>query len=271
MSWLSKALSGIHFDSHTLGNLAKNVSPLLAFTPLGLPGTAALAALGEAGRGHANLGDMARAGLSNAAIGGGVRGGVGLLRNAIGGDAAGAAGGSVGSSAEAAGTPSVAPSVSNPLADIESHGIPGVQVTPSASAFAGGVNSQVAGAATGGASGGLADGSFSGLGAASGTGAGTNAAGSDPSGFLRRAVGGVGSFIEKNPTATAMGLQGLGSLATSGARNRLANTEADAADYDLQSKKRRDSYLAQYLAQYGAPRAVAPNPYAQGSPAYRGG
>ena len=84
------------------------------------------------------------------------------------------------------------------------------------------------------------------------------AASEPPQGALRSALGkfegaaqGVGSFVEKNPQATAMGLQGIGNMATAGARNRLANTQADAAEYDLDSQKRRNQYLEQYLNQYG--------------------
>lgn len=64
----------IRFDSHTLANLAKNVSPALAFTPVGLAGTAALAAAGEYGRGHHSFSDLAKAAGSNVAIGAGARG-----------------------------------------------------------------------------------------------------------------------------------------------------------------------------------------------------
>lgn len=64
----------IRFDKHTLGNVLKNVSPALAFTPLGLAGTAAAAGLGEIGRGKHGLGDIAKSVGSNVAIGAGARG-----------------------------------------------------------------------------------------------------------------------------------------------------------------------------------------------------
>lgn len=72
---------GIRLDSHTLGNLIKNVSPALAFTPLGLAGAGAAAALGGKLRGE-STGQAIRSGLSNAAIGGGVRLGAGVLKGA---------------------------------------------------------------------------------------------------------------------------------------------------------------------------------------------
>lgn len=50
--------------------MLKNVAPLAAFTPLGVVGAGLLGAAGELGRGK-NIGQAARAGLSNAAIGAG--------------------------------------------------------------------------------------------------------------------------------------------------------------------------------------------------------
>ena len=96
MSWLSHAIHGIRFDKHTLGNLMKNVSPALAFTPLGPLGAAGLSALGDLGRGK-NLKQAAIGGVENAAIGSGLHAGAGLLSSAIHGGAGAA--GSVGSAA----------------------------------------------------------------------------------------------------------------------------------------------------------------------------
>lgn len=80
-SWLSKHL-GIHLDSHTLGNVLKNVSPALAFTPLGLAGTAAASAIGDLSRGK-NIGQAALGAGENVALGAGARTGAGFLRNAL--------------------------------------------------------------------------------------------------------------------------------------------------------------------------------------------
>lgn len=78
MSWLGdrfKQLGNVRLDSHTIGNVLKNVSPAASFIPgLGIPVTAALAAGGEALRGKTKLSDLLKAAGSNAAIGGGARG-----------------------------------------------------------------------------------------------------------------------------------------------------------------------------------------------------
>ncbi len=64
----------IRFDSHTLGNLAKNLSPAAAFVPgLGLPGTFALSTLGDLGRGK-NIGQAAVGAAKNTALAAGARG-----------------------------------------------------------------------------------------------------------------------------------------------------------------------------------------------------
>ncbi len=77
MSWLSDAWKR---NRGAIGNFAKNVSPLLAFTPLGLPGAAILGGLGELARPGKNIGDALKSGASNAAIGAGARGAAGALR-----------------------------------------------------------------------------------------------------------------------------------------------------------------------------------------------
>lgn len=77
MSWLSAAWQR---NRGAIGNFAKNVSPLLAFTPLGLAGTAITAGLGELARPGKNIGDALKAGASNAAIGAGARGATNALK-----------------------------------------------------------------------------------------------------------------------------------------------------------------------------------------------
>lgn len=77
MSWLSAAWNR---NRGAIGNFAKNVSPLLAFTPLGLAGTAITAGLGELARPGKNVGDAFKAGASNAAIGAGARGASNILK-----------------------------------------------------------------------------------------------------------------------------------------------------------------------------------------------
>ncbi len=65
---------GIRFDSHTLGNVLKNVSPAAAFVPgIGLAGTAALSAAGDLARGK-NIGQAAIGAAKNTALAAGARG-----------------------------------------------------------------------------------------------------------------------------------------------------------------------------------------------------
>lgn len=80
MSWLSDAWKR---NRSAIGNFAKNVSPFVAFTPLGALGSAGLAIAGEASRGKTKLSDLARAGASNAGIGKGLKFGAGRLASAF--------------------------------------------------------------------------------------------------------------------------------------------------------------------------------------------
>lgn len=80
MSWLS---SFVKHNRGFIGNAIKNVSPALAFTPLGILGAGAAGALGRAIQPGAKLGDIVKSGVSNAAIGGGARGGMAALRSAF--------------------------------------------------------------------------------------------------------------------------------------------------------------------------------------------
>ncbi len=99
MSWLSDLGHKLgHFADTTwdhnrnfVGNAIKNVSPLLAFTPLGPLGSGAAAALGQGMEKGSNLGSILKSGVSNAAIGAGAHGLYGAARGALG--AAGDAGG----------------------------------------------------------------------------------------------------------------------------------------------------------------------------------
>jgi hypothetical protein len=80
MSWLSGL---IQRNRGWAGNALKNVSPFLALTPLGIPAALAGGALGRAIQPGAKIGDIAKSGLSNAALGAGVQGGMGALRSAF--------------------------------------------------------------------------------------------------------------------------------------------------------------------------------------------
>lgn len=80
MSWASQF---IKHNRGFIGNAIKNISPALAFTPLGMLGAGAAGALGRAIQPGAKFGDIVKSGVSNAAIGGGARGGVDALRSAF--------------------------------------------------------------------------------------------------------------------------------------------------------------------------------------------
>lgn len=221
MSWLGDKLkkAGIRLDSHTLGNLIKNVSPALAFTPVGALGAGLAAAGGGLLRGE-SVGQAAASGLKNAAIGGTAKAATGLVRGALQQGA---------SSASAIGDA----------------GVPGSHIATGADfgiklpASAGAPGSQ----------------------------------GLPGSGFLSKA----GGFIEKHPTAAAMGLQSVGNLATAGAQNRAANAQATLLEqqageneYDRQRRRQRDLELAPLYGQLGSAlgtslgRPVAANPYTAG-------
>jgi hypothetical protein len=66
-----------------LGNAAKNISPFLALTPLGIPGALIAGGLGRGIQHGANLGNIVKSGVSNAALGAGMQGGMGALRSAF--------------------------------------------------------------------------------------------------------------------------------------------------------------------------------------------
>jgi hypothetical protein len=88
-----------------VGNIAKNVSPFLALTPLGIPGSLIAAGLGRAIQPGANLGSILKTAGTNAALGAGMQDGAGLLRSAFNpsSSAAAATYGSGGGGAGAAG------------------------------------------------------------------------------------------------------------------------------------------------------------------------
>lgn len=84
-SWLSKHL-GIRLDSHTLGNLVKNVAPVAGTVvggPAGLLLAGGLGAGGEALRGKTGIGDLVKAGVSNASLAGAGQAGKSLLSHAL--------------------------------------------------------------------------------------------------------------------------------------------------------------------------------------------
>ncbi len=238
---------GIRFDSHTLGNLLKNASPVASLAiggPLGLAATGGLSALGDLGRGK-NIGEALKGGVQNAAIGGGLQAGQAALASHGGLSGLFSGGG------DAGGPPLPAPA---------SVSVPGVTPPPSATDY---LSSLDAGKPAAGA-GSL----FS-----------TNAAApisQAPGGFLStvgKKAGGVLDFAEAHPNATSGVLQGLGGIASSGSENRLRNAQANALEQtggltanELAQRKASQAALAPIfsaLNQQNFTRpAVRPNPYA---------
>lgn len=92
----------------------------------------------------------------------------------------------------------------------------------------------------------------------------------DPRSLATKAL----SFAKDNPTATAMGLQGLGNVATSGAANRASNAQATLLEqqaeedaYDFEQRKRRkelfgpDAWSALGTAFGSGLNELSANPY----------
>lgn len=224
----------IRFDSHTLGNLAKNLAPAVAFTPAGMVGAGLLGAVGGLARGE-KVGRALKSGVSNAAIGGGLSaaaGKIGLGQGARSG-------------AEFFHLPG-APSAPTP--DTQIGAVPG----PSSMASGGG-SAVTNGAIQTGASAGLP--------------------GATVPGGQGNAVGRLLGFAEAHPNATAGALQGAGSIIGSTAENRLRNAQADTLEqqagetrYDFERRKMRDQQLAPVWGALGTGGAqgyagIAKNPY----------
>jgi hypothetical protein len=230
----------IRFDSHTLGNLVKNVSPALAFTPLGLAGTAGASFLGDLGRGK-NVGQAALGAAGNVAIGAGARGVAGHF-GVLGQGGAPAAAGVA--SAPAPTTP--IPGAGGPSDLMSMAGDAGAPAVPTP-------NTPIPSGGT-----------------APDTGLGTVEHGrlalpqtpdltqtlrqpTDPRGFLGRLAGGAGdlaSFAEGHDKTAAAGLNALGSLAGQGAQNRrlasqtnLENIQAQQLQAQIDRQKAQDAAM----------------------------
>lgn len=231
-NWFKKHLA-VRLDSHTLGNLVKNASPALAFTPAGLLGVAGASALGDVARGKHNVLDIAKGAVGNVAIGTGLHAGVGALRNAASGA------GSASTSAAGGAVPSAT----------------GVPLSP-IQAGAGGVPASVTAARD------VVD-------ALPSEGSPFSAFSSAAKGAGKKAL----SFVGQHPQASAMALQAAGNLSTSGSENRLRNAEADVLEqksgetrYDFEKRKAREAALAPIWSALGTSVAggyndVAANPY----------
>lgn len=252
-SWAKKHLS-VRFDSHTLGNLAKNASPAAALVggPLGVALAGGLSAAGDLGRGK-NIGQALRGGVQNAALGAGLQGGVGALKSAVHGAGAPALPGV----ASTASVPGAAPISAAPdLIHAAGAGLPSSTEDFLAQRAAGGaasaipsVASALPGAVAPASGGGLLSG-------------------------LAHAGGKALSFAEAHPNAASGALQGLGAITTSGSENRLRNAQANNLEqnagetrYDFERRKQRDATLAPTWSALGTSfgtggySGAAKNPY----------
>jgi hypothetical protein len=207
----------IRFDKHTLGNLAKNLSPALAFTPVGALGALALSTAGDLSRGK-NIGESLKGGLKNAAIGSGAKMGLNAAKGALS---------HLGGSGVSAAVPNAATAT---------HGGLTLSSVPNLTS----ITQQAV----------------------------------DPRSILEKAgsVGGkILGFAEEHPNATAGALSAVSNLSTSGARNRIANAQADLlekqageTEYDFQRRKERDAAYAPLWGTLGSAYGQSPvagNPY----------
>jgi hypothetical protein len=240
--WL-KGATRVRFDSHTLGNLARN-GGLAAGALIGGPAGAALAggisAARTAARPGANFGDILKSGIGDASTAYGLNKVGGFAKGAL--SSAGAGAGEAVQAGAAGGAPVPIPPVPSAggLAPI-TQGVGGVPAPITAANVAtGGGRAVVPGA-------------------------------------FRSALNATGSFVRNNPTAAGMTLQGVGGLATAGTENRvneaqarLLEQRAGETEYDFEQRKRRDAELAPLWSQLGSTfaannSAVARNPYAPGA------
>lgn len=207
--WLGK---NVRFDKHTLGNVVKNVSPALAFTPLGALGAGAASVGGDLLRGKRDAGQIAKGALTNAAIGSGAKAGYGALKGSFGGGGG-------------AGADLAAPN--NGFTNTWTPQVDGSELD-------------------------AAPGVFSRIG--SGAGRLASSAGN--------VANKVGSFVEKNPNATALGLNAVASVASGNDERRMQDYEMSRQtrmdDEERERQRRRDmaaDQIRQIISQqYGALR-----------------
>lgn len=257
MSWLgdrwgaggifSAGAKAIERNRDWAGNLAKNVAPLTALIPgVGVLGAGLIGAAGRGVQHGANIGDIGIQGVQAAGMG-----------SALKGLAAGYSG--------LGGKPPIV------TADGAMQGLPAGRPDEIAGAFSGGGSAgdlgNFGGALEGGASDIPVGLDLKPLGVPKVPNLGPSPA---PRSFLNKLGGAaksVAGSVGDYPEAWSRGLQGLGQLATAGPRNRLANLEADNAQYEFERRKRNDSNLSglrellqkQLAESTNAP--IARNPY----------
>ncbi len=228
----------IRFDSHTLGNLVKNLAPVAGTVvggPLGLLAAGGLSTLGDLGRGK-NIGESLRGAPSNIALAGageaagsalGYHGGLGSLTS----------GGSPAVTAPTPNTPiptsgGVARSI--PAADPINAGVPNLEHSPMALTAPGGGRlplAQVPNLTSGGGSAGP----------------------EDSGGFLGKIASGAGNVADwasNHDKTTAAALGAVGNLGAIGTENRLRSAQAGVqeeqarqAAYALQRQQAQDAAL----------------------------
>lgn len=228
----------IRFDKHTLGNLAKNVAPAVAFTPAGILGAGLLATAGGLGRGE-SLGHAALSGVENAATGAGLASAAGKFGLGQGARAGFGLGGHAAEAAPSIGGPSALPNVATQGG--LGHGFVGEEALDGASGAAPSVPPSL-------------------------------------TQRLASSGGKVLNFALEHPNAASGALQAVGGLATSGSANRAQNAEAarleqqnTESQYDFDQRKRRAALYAPIFANAGSPgaptgySAVGRNPYLPGA------
>ncbi len=224
-----------------IGNALLDASPFLSLVPgVGVLGSLGAGALGRAITPGSNIGDILKSGASNAALGAGLQGGAGLLKNALSSGASSAGG-------AAGGLPGISTTPSSALSSI-----PG----PTATALPG----QAASAA-----------------APSINFAGQAAQQAGPS-ALRSALSAAGSGAKGaaqwlGPGAV-QGIAGaIGNAPKNAAEAQLLKAQADAAQYGLQRQQGSDAALANLRAQLAAqigsaysPQGIGTQRIGQGAP-----
>jgi len=213
VSWFSKHL-GIRLDSHTLGNLVKNLSPAAGLVggPLGIALAGGLSTAGDLARGK-SFGQSVRGGLENAALGAGV--GSLASHGVLGSTLQGFSGGAPGTAGSAAGS-------------VASDATDGGMYAPSDFSPAAAINKATGAVASGGA----------------GSGGG--------SGILTKALNAgksVGKFAGNHDQLSAAALTTLGNV-TDPYQHRLEAAEAAGLEgqnatnaYALQRQKAQDAAL----------------------------
>ncbi len=258
-NWFTKHF-GITLDSHTLGNLVKNASPVVGTAiggPLGLAAAGGLSTLGDLGRGK-NIGQSLKGAIGNTALAGAGQAGVsalsshGGLSGLFGGGGASDTAGEIPSAASATpipGAPTAADFAAPSGGGGSSLGLD--SLTPPAPA----ITPLPASLQTLGGAAPSAGSSF------------VNSA-APQAGRLSKLL----DFAEAHPNTASGALEGLGSIASSGSKNKLLGAQASQeqaqaglTQNELDQRKASQAALAPYFASLNAQpftrKAPTANPY----------